>query len=60
MGQLIGKKYVEEHFSKEAKQQAIHMISYLKNELRNTTIKSKTDTILLCLLGENYRNAKTL
>lgn len=38
MGQLIGKKYVEEHFSKEAKQQAIHMISYLKNELRNSIL----------------------
>jgi hypothetical protein len=28
-----------------------------ENQIRNSTIKSKTDSILLCLLGENYRNA---
>jgi len=29
----------------------------MENAERHSTIKSKTDAILLCLLGENFRNA---
>ena len=36
LGQLIGKKYVEGHFSENAKKEALEMIKYLKNELRTS------------------------
>jgi CRP-like cAMP-binding protein len=29
----------------------------LENKERNSTVKSKSDSILLCLSGENFRNA---
>lgn len=39
LGQLIGRCYVEKYFSSNAKSQALEMIQYLKDELKNRIIK---------------------
>lgn len=39
LGQLIGKKYVEEFFPQTSKIEATNMINYLKNELRNSILQ---------------------
>jgi putative endopeptidase len=36
LGQLIGQRFVAEYFSPKAKSDALEMIQYLKNELRNS------------------------